>query len=88
MEQSPQSSPAADERKQPAQTEPAPGSPPSSPKADDAQQPTINAKDLQPVVVVVGGMGTIFVAIIFARMLPQLRTVDSLKPDDLISKYR
>ena len=38
--------------------------------------------------VVVGGIGTIFVAIIFARMLPQLRTVDSLKPDDLISKYR
>ena len=38
--------------------------------------------------VVVGGIGTIFVAIIFARMLPQLRAVDSLKPDDLISKYR
>ena len=38
--------------------------------------------------VVVGGIGTIFIAILFARMLPQLRSVDSLNPDDLIRKYR
>jgi len=38
--------------------------------------------------VVVGGVGTIFIAVLFAKMLPQLRGVDSLDPDDLVRKYQ
>ena len=38
--------------------------------------------------VVVGGIGTVCVATIFACMLPKLRGVDSLNPDDLLRKYR
>jgi len=38
--------------------------------------------------VVVGGIGTICVALVFARIFPQLRGVDSLAPEELIRKYR
>ena len=38
--------------------------------------------------VVVGGVGTIFIAVLFAKMLSQLRGVDSLDPDDLVWRYQ
>jgi MFS family permease len=38
--------------------------------------------------VVVGGMGTIFIAGLFAKIFPDLREVDSLDPDDLVRKYQ
>jgi MFS family permease len=38
--------------------------------------------------VVVGGIGTICVALVFARIFPQLRRADSLALDELIRKYR
>lgn len=38
--------------------------------------------------VVIGGIGTICVALVFARIFPQLRDADSLIPEDLIRKYR
>lgn len=38
--------------------------------------------------VIIGGVGTVLVAVIFARIFPQLRGVDSLDPDDLVAKYR
>jgi MFS family permease len=38
--------------------------------------------------VVVGGIGTIFIAGLFAKIFPQLREVDSLDPDDLVRKYQ
>ncbi|NQV56456.1 MAG: MFS transporter [Rhodospirillales bacterium] len=38
--------------------------------------------------VLVGGIGTICVALLFARIFPQLREVDSLDPDDLVRKYQ
>ena len=38
--------------------------------------------------VVGGGIGTICVALVFARIFPQLRGVDSLAPEELIRKYR
>jgi len=38
--------------------------------------------------VVVGGIGTICVALAFARIFPQLRDADSLVPEDLIRNYR
>ena len=38
--------------------------------------------------VVVGGIGTIFIAGLFAKIFPQLRKVDSLDPDDLVRKYQ
>ena len=38
--------------------------------------------------VVVGGMGTIFVAVVFAFLFPQLRQIGSLDPDDLLRRYR
>ncbi len=38
--------------------------------------------------VVVGGIGTIFIAVLFAKMLSQLRGVDSLDPDDLVWRYQ
>jgi MFS family permease len=38
--------------------------------------------------VVVGGVGTICVAVLFAALFPQLRRIDSLDPDDLMRRYR
>ncbi|MBT3989607.1 MAG: MFS transporter [Rhodospirillaceae bacterium] len=38
--------------------------------------------------VVVGGVGTIFIAGLFAKIFPELREVDSLNPDDLVRKYQ
>ena len=38
--------------------------------------------------VVVGGVGTVLIAVLFATLLPQLREVDSLNPVDLARKYR
>ena len=38
--------------------------------------------------VVVGGVGTVLIAALFATLLPQLRGVDSLNPVDLARKYR
>ena len=38
--------------------------------------------------VVVGGIGTIIIAGLFAYKLPELRDVNSLDPDDLIKKYQ
>ena len=38
--------------------------------------------------VLVGGIGTILIAALFASMSPQLRRVDSLDPADLARKYR
>jgi MFS family permease len=38
--------------------------------------------------VVVGGIGTIFIAGLFAKIFPDLREVDSLDPDDLVRKYQ
>ena len=38
--------------------------------------------------VVVGGIGTILIAGLFAKIFPELRKVDSLDPDDLIKKYQ
>jgi hypothetical protein len=38
--------------------------------------------------VVVGGLGTLTAALLCARLLPQLRQVDSLDHDDLIRNYR
>ncbi len=38
--------------------------------------------------VVIGGIGTICVALAFARIFPQLRGADSLVPEDLIRNYR
>ena len=38
--------------------------------------------------VLVGGIGTILIAALFASMSPQLRRVDSLDPADLAEKYR
>lgn len=38
--------------------------------------------------VVVGGAGTLFIAILFAKIFPQLRRIDSLDPDELIRRYR
>ena len=38
--------------------------------------------------VVVGGIGTIFIAGLFAKIFPQLREVDSLDPNDLVRKYQ
>lgn len=38
--------------------------------------------------VIVGGVGTIFVSALFARIFPQLRSVDSLDPDDLVKRYQ
>ena len=38
--------------------------------------------------VVVGGIGTIAIAGLFAYKLPELRRVNSLDPDDLIEKYQ
>ncbi|MDP6430566.1 MAG: MFS transporter [Rhodospirillales bacterium] len=38
--------------------------------------------------VIVGGIGTICVALVFARIFPQLRGADSLDPDDLVRKYQ
>lgn len=38
--------------------------------------------------IVVGGIGTVVVAILFARIFPQLRGVDSLDPDELVRKYQ
>jgi MFS family permease len=37
--------------------------------------------------VVIGGLGTIAVTVLFACLLPQLRAVDSLHHDDLVRKY-
>lgn len=48
-EQDPLSSPTTNDRKQPEQAEPAPGSPPSSPMADDAQQLEVYAAGLAAV---------------------------------------
>jgi MFS family permease len=38
--------------------------------------------------IILGGAGTIIVAIAFARVFPQLWGVDSLDPDDLVRKYQ
>ena len=38
--------------------------------------------------VVVGGVGTVLIAVLFATLLPHLRGVDSLNPVDLSRKYR
>jgi MFS family permease len=38
--------------------------------------------------VLVGGIGTIAVAVVFAFVFPALRRVDSLDPDDLVQRYR
>jgi hypothetical protein len=38
--------------------------------------------------VVVGGLGTIIVTVLFTWLLPQLRQVDSLDHDDLVRQYR
>jgi hypothetical protein len=38
--------------------------------------------------VLVGGIGTIAIAITFAFVFPGLRRVDSLDPDDLVRRYR
>lgn len=38
--------------------------------------------------VVVGGMGTICVVALFARIFPDLRRLDSLDPDDLVRRYQ
>ena len=38
--------------------------------------------------VVIGGLGTITIALIFAHLFPVLRKVNSLEPDDLVEKYR
>ena len=38
--------------------------------------------------VLVGGIGTIAVAVVFAFVFPALRRVDSLDPDDLVRRYR
>lgn len=38
--------------------------------------------------VVVGGLGTIAVTLLFAWRLPQLRQIDSLDHDDLVARYR
>ena len=38
--------------------------------------------------VVVGGVGTVLIATLFATLLPQLRGVDNLNPVDLARKYR
>ena len=38
--------------------------------------------------VVVGGIGTVFIAGLFAKVFPQLREVDSLDHDDLVRKYQ
>ena len=38
--------------------------------------------------VVVGGVGTIAIVFLFAKIFPRLREVDSLDPDDLIRKYQ
>ncbi|MFC1665619.1 MFS transporter [Pseudomonadota bacterium] len=38
--------------------------------------------------VIVGGVGTIFIAILFSRIFPELRRVDSLDPDDLVKRYQ
>ena len=38
--------------------------------------------------VVVGGVGTVLIAVLFATLLPLLRGVDSLNPVDLSRKYR
>ena len=38
--------------------------------------------------VVVGGVGTVLIAALFATLLPQLRGVDNLNPVDLARKYR
>ncbi len=38
--------------------------------------------------VVIGGVGTIVVALSFVKIFPQLWNVDSLDPDDLVAKYR
>ena len=38
--------------------------------------------------VVIGGVGTVLIAAIFAKLLPQLRSVDSLTPVDLARKYQ
>ena len=38
--------------------------------------------------VVVGGVGTVLIAILFSWKFPQLRQVDSLEPNDLIRKYQ
>ena len=38
--------------------------------------------------VVVGGLGTICVVSLFARIFPSLRRLDSLDPDDLVRRYR
>lgn len=38
--------------------------------------------------VLVGGIGTVLVAISFIRIFPELRKIDSLDPEDLIRRYR
>jgi hypothetical protein len=38
--------------------------------------------------VLVGGVGTIVIAVVFAFVFPALRRVDSLDPDDLVRRYR
>jgi MFS family permease len=38
--------------------------------------------------VVVGGIGTIFIAGLFTKLFPQLREVDSLEHDNLVKKYQ
>jgi MFS family permease len=38
--------------------------------------------------VVVGGVGTICVSVLFAFLFPPLRQIDSLDPDDLMRRYR
>jgi hypothetical protein len=38
--------------------------------------------------VVVGGIGTVFIAGLFAKLFPQLREVDNLDHDDLVKKYQ
>lgn len=38
--------------------------------------------------VVVGGVGTVAVVLLFAKIFPRLREVDKLDPDDLIKKYQ
>ena len=38
--------------------------------------------------VVIGGVGTVLIAAIFAKLLPQLRSLDSLTPVDLARKFQ
>jgi len=38
--------------------------------------------------VIVGGIGTVAISILFAKLFPDLRKVDSLRTQDLIDRYQ